>query len=81
MIHIGLDGEQAVIAELVESLRETHPSADPESVSDMVHRHWATYDGAKIRDYLPVLVAHSVRAELQQSMTTYAPDARGQSAG
>ena len=71
VVRSGVDGEQDMIAELVESLRGMYPRVDGESLSELVHGQWATYDGARIRDYIPVLVTHSVRDMLSQSTGPY----------
>ena len=63
-MEVGSDGETAVIAELVESLRGKYPQADPQGVSGLVHSLWAKFDGARIRDFIPVLVEHSARETL-----------------
>lgn len=64
VMEVGLDGETAVIAELVESLRAKYPQADPQGVSELVHSLWAKFDGARFRDFIPVLVEHSARETL-----------------
>lgn len=63
-MEVGLDGETAVIAELVESLRAKYPQADPQGVNELVHSLWAKFDGARFRDFIPVLVEHSARETL-----------------
>jgi hypothetical protein len=67
VIEIGLDDESAAVAELVEKLRAAFPQADPQSVAALVHSVYARYDGARIRDFIPLLVERSARETLAES--------------
>ncbi len=65
---MGLDGEAEVIEELVTTLRGRYPDADAYGVEQLVRTLWATYDGARIRDFIPVLVEHSAREALTRGV-------------
>lgn len=66
VIEIGLDGEKQAIAELVERLLVAYPQAEPHAVAELVNSLYAGYDGARIREFIPLLVERSARATLAQ---------------
>jgi hypothetical protein len=56
---------QPNVDELVQSIA-TDTGAPRETVSEMVSQTWQTFsDGARVTDYLPVLVTKRVREELR----------------
>lgn len=58
------DNEHRAIDEVVDRIAERFPNVPPEDVRDAVHRHLASYEGAAVRDFVPVLVEREVVAEL-----------------
>lgn len=62
--------EQAVLGEVVERLAGRYPTLPPDTISDVVHDLHARFDGAPIREYVPLFVerrAHSALTELSVS--------------
>jgi len=62
--------EQAVLGEVVERLAGRYPALPPGTVNDVVHDLHARFDGARIREFVPLFVerrAHSALAELSVS--------------
>ncbi|WP_458040628.1 MULTISPECIES: three-helix bundle dimerization domain-containing protein [Bacteria] len=56
--------ESKAISEIVQRLREQFPAASPESVTDAVEYARATFSGAKVRDFVPVLIEKEAKALL-----------------
>jgi hypothetical protein len=62
--------EQAVLGEVVQRLAGRYPTLPPEAINDVVHDVHARFDGARIREFVPLFVerrAHSALAELSVS--------------
>ena len=59
--------EHAVLNEVVERLAGRYPTLPPNTVNDVVHDLHAGFDGAPIREFVPLLVerrAHTALSEL-----------------
>ena len=56
--------EQAAMAQLRERLSNKFADLPPERVAAAVQRAHAQFDESKIRDFVPLLVERSARAEL-----------------
>jgi hypothetical protein len=62
--------EQARLNEVVERLAESYPTLSPDTIGDVVDDLHARFDGAVIREFVPLFVerrAHSALAELSVS--------------
>ena len=62
--------EQAVLSEVVARLAGRYPTVAPDTVTDVVHDLHARFDGASIREFVPLFVerrAHSALAEMSVS--------------
>ena len=62
--------EQAVLGEVVQRLAGRYPTLPPDAINDVVHDLHTRFDGAKIREFVPLFVerrAHSALAELSVS--------------
>ena len=62
--------EQAVLGEVVQRLAGRYPTLPPDAINDVVHDLHARFDGARIREFVPLFVerrAHSALAELSVS--------------
>jgi len=58
--------EHALLGEVVERLAGRHPTVPPGIVNDVVHDVYAKFDGAPVREFVPLLVereAHSALSE------------------
>lgn len=63
------DNETQAIARVVEMLAAAFPSVPLSQVRGRVERILATFDEAKVRSYIPILLAREARAELSASST------------
>ncbi len=62
--------EQAVLSEVAERLAGRYPTLPPDTINDVVHDLHARFDGASIREFVPLFVerrAHSALTELSVS--------------
>lgn len=57
--------ESKAISEIVERLRERFPDASLEAVTDAVEYARTTFSGAKVRDFVPVLIEKEAKARLK----------------
>jgi len=58
--------EQTDIDKLVERLTSRYPHIPPSTVQTVVHGVYGGFDGRPLRDYIPLLVERSAKAELDQ---------------
>lgn len=56
--------EESALASVVDTLVTAFPTVPETEVRECVERVLATYDGARVRTYVPILVARDARAEL-----------------
>jgi hypothetical protein len=62
--------EQARLDEVVQRLANRYPSLSPDTINEVVHDLHSRFDGALIREFVPLFVerrAHSALAELSVS--------------
>jgi hypothetical protein len=59
--------EQASFDKLVERIRGQFPDLDHEVIVRAVKGEYGRFEASPIRDFLPILVERSVRAELGQT--------------
>lgn len=57
--------ERRLIEDAQRDICEAHPWLPAERVHVVVECLWAAYDGARVRDFLPVLVRKQAREELR----------------
>jgi hypothetical protein len=53
--------------QLVDRLAQRYPDCGRQTIEDVVHRHWRTYDNAAVRAFVPVLVTRQAAAELRRT--------------
>ncbi len=58
------DNEHDVLQRLQDDLAARYPAVPAAVIADHVHRAAAQFDQAPIREYIPVLIARTVQAEL-----------------
>ncbi len=56
--------EWTAIKQVVDQLKDSFPTVAPDTVTVVVHRHHARFDGRRIRDFVPLFVERLARAEL-----------------
>lgn len=57
--------EDKAIAEIVDRLQERFPDKPRESIVDAIEKARATFDDAKVRDFVPVLIEKEAKAHLK----------------
>ncbi len=58
--------EEAAVEKVVDRLAARFPSVDPEHVEEIVDAEVHELDGARVRDYVPVLVEHQAMDRLRE---------------
>jgi hypothetical protein len=61
----GLNDESAALAHAAERLSDRFPDVPREEIDRLVEEHREEYDGAPVRDFVPVLVEHDVKEDLR----------------
>jgi molybdate-binding protein len=61
----GLADESAALEHAAERISEKFPEVPRERIDRLVEERSDDYDGASVRDFVPVLVEHDVKAELR----------------
>jgi hypothetical protein len=56
--------EWTAIQQVVDRLRQSYPSVPPDTVTTVVHRNHARFDGRPVRDFVPLFVERGARQEL-----------------
>jgi hypothetical protein len=56
--------EQQIIDQIAERLAGTHPDVSPEAVTRVVQEEHARFNGRPLRDFVPLFVERSAKAEL-----------------
>jgi hypothetical protein len=62
-----MQAEQKTVERLVGEIAAMFPQQPPQRIRAVVLDHWARFDGARVRDYLPVLVRLRVISDLRAS--------------
>ncbi|RHA37558.1 three-helix bundle dimerization domain-containing protein [Cellulomonas rhizosphaerae] len=62
-----IEDEDKAIAEVVERVAEKFPDVEPEVVRETVDAKVDEFEGAAVRDFVPVLVEHEVTDELRET--------------
>lgn len=57
--------EDKAVAEIAGRLQERFPDAAPESIADAIAKARASFAGAKVRDFVPVLIEKEAKAHLK----------------
>lgn len=55
------------IATIIETLLSRDPSLPRQRVEGMVRAQWHSYDGARVRDFVPLLVLRGTREQLDDA--------------
>lgn len=63
-----IPNEEAAIAEVVERLSERFPDAPVSQIDAAVQGAYSHFEGAKVRDFIPVLTEREARANLEQQL-------------
>lgn len=58
--------ESAAFEHAAERLSERYPEVPREHIEELVEKHREEFDEAPVRDFVPVLVEHDVKAELRE---------------
>jgi anti-sigma-K factor RskA len=59
--------EDKAIAEIVERLQERFPALSPETVTTVVNETRASFEGSKVRDFVPVLIEKEAKKRLKHT--------------
>ena len=58
--------EWTAIGQVVDRLKSSYPAVPPETVTTVVHRNHARFDGRPVRDFVPLFVERGSRRELTE---------------
>lgn len=61
--------EFEALVHLAERLQRQFPQWEDDALFTVIAEELEVFDGARIRDYIPVLVEHNVRARLKTGVT------------
>jgi hypothetical protein len=64
--------EQALLVDVVGRLTGSYPMLAPEVIAQVVEELHATFNGAPVRDYVPLFVERKARSALEQLAVSYA---------
>jgi len=68
-IEQSVDGrEAAALAQTTQRLRSRFPILEPGEIESVVQLHYESFDGSKIRDFVPILVERAAADELRGRM-------------
>lgn len=57
-------GEWTAIQHVVDRLKQSYPPVPPDTVTTVVHRNHARFDGRPVRDFVPLFVERDARQQL-----------------
>ena len=63
--------EQAVLGEVVERLAGRYPTLPPDTINDVVHDLPARFNGAPIREFVPLFVERRAHTALNELSVPY----------
>lgn len=63
--------EQAQLAEVVHRLTSDYPTLSPAIVSEVVKDLHSRFNGARLREYIPMLVERNARTALSELSVSY----------
>lgn len=61
------DDEDIAVEHAAERLAGRYPDVPRERIDELVEKHRVDFDGAPVRDFVPVLIEHDVKQELNAS--------------
>lgn len=64
--------EQTQMEEVIERLAARYPSLAPSTIVDVVGDLHARFDGARVRDFVPMFVERNARLALEELSVSYA---------
>jgi hypothetical protein len=64
--------EQAQLKEVVDRLTGSYATLPPDTVAEVVHALHARFDGAPIREFVPLFVERSAHSALSELSVSYA---------
>ena len=56
--------EDIAVEHVAERLADRYPGVPRERIDELVEKHREEFDGARVRDFVPVLIEHDVKQEL-----------------
>ncbi|MGO4533343.1 three-helix bundle dimerization domain-containing protein [Leifsonia sp. 2MCAF36] len=56
--------EDIAVERAAERLAERYPGVPRERIDELVEKHHEGFDGAPVRDFVPVLIEHDVKEQL-----------------
>ena len=59
------DEEDLAVEHAAERLAERYPEVPRQRIDELVERHYEQFDGAPVRDFVPVLIEHDVKQVLK----------------
>jgi hypothetical protein len=63
--------EQTLIGDLVERLTRKYPTLAAEMITDVVHDQHVRFDGARLREFVPLFVERRARTALDELSVPY----------
>jgi hypothetical protein len=64
--------EHAQIIEVIDRLTRSYPALTSDVIADVVHNLHATFDGAPLREFVPLFVERKAHSALDQLAVSYA---------
>ncbi|MGO4298934.1 three-helix bundle dimerization domain-containing protein [Leifsonia sp. RAF41] len=58
------DEEDIAVEHAAERLAERYPEVPRQRIDELVEKHYEQFDGAPVRDFVPVLIEHDVKQVL-----------------
>ena len=59
------DEEDIAVEHAAERLADRYPEVPREHIDELVEKHHEEFEGAPVRDFVPVLIEHDVKQELK----------------
>lgn len=63
------DEENIAVEHAADRLAERFPEVDREHIEELVEEEHETFEGAPVRDFVPVLVEHDVKQKLAEELS------------
>lgn len=58
--------EWTAIEQVVDRLKASYPAVGPDTITTVVHRNHAKFDGSRVRDFVPLFVERGSRRDLSE---------------
>jgi hypothetical protein len=73
-------GEETQIGHVADRLAQQYPSLPPVTVNEVVQELHHRFDGARVREFIPLFVERRARTALNELSVSYAPGPDGRHA-